>query len=221
MLAEYDGAVFSEKGLDVEKVAKHRKETGSILNCPGTTNLTTSREVLELECDILVPAALERQITTENAARIKARIIGEAANGPVTAEAERILAEKNVFIIPDAYLNAGGVTVSYFEWLKNLSHVRFGRMSKRYEEGTHAKLIDVVEQAIGRKLSPELRRQVIHGADEIDLVNSGLEETMYNAYDSIRETMMSTKGCSDLRTGAFVDAINKIAISYMQMGIFP
>jgi len=220
-LSEYDGAIFNDKGLDVDEVQKHRSETGSILDFPKATNFLKNTDALEYECDILVPAALERQITVDNAPRIKAKMIGEAANGPVTAEAEEILVGKGIMIVPDAFLNAGGVTVSYFEWLKNLSHVRFGRMSKRYEEGTHAKLIEVLESAIGHSLPPDLRRQVIHGADEIDLVNSGLEETMYNAYDSIRETMLSTKGCTDLRTAAFVDGINKIAISYMQMGIFP
>ena len=124
-------------------------------------------------------------------------------------------------IIPDAFLNAGGVTVSYFEWLKNLSHVRFGRMSKRYEEGSHANLVAAFENITGKALPTELRKSVVHGADEIDLVNSGLEETMFNAYDQVREIMMMTSGVEDLRTASFISAINKIAVSYMQLGIFP
>ena len=148
-------------------------------------------------------------------------IIGEAANGPITAPAEEILLKKGVMIIPDAFLNAGGVTVSYFEWLKNLSHVRFGRMSKRYEEASHQKLLTAFEKITGKKLPAEMKDSLTHGADEIDLVNSGLEETMYNAYDEVRSIMKTHKGMKDLRTAAFVSAIDKIAVSYMQLGIFP
>lgn len=220
-LAEYDGAIYNPKGLDVDAVQKHRKETGSILNFPGATNFAQSADALEYECDILIPAALEGQITSDNAPNVKAKIIGEAANGPITAKAEDILLQKGMMIIPDAFLNAGGVTVSYFEWLKNLSHVRFGRMSKRYEEGSHANLVAAFENITGKALPAELRKSVVHGADEIDLVNSGLEETMFNAYDQVREIMMMTNGVEDLRTASFISAINKIAVSYMQLGIFP
>lgn len=220
-IAEYDGAIHDPKGLDVHAVWQHRKDSGRIHGFAGAKDLAKNTDALELECDILVPAALERQITAENAPNVKAKIIAEAANGPVTAGAEEILLKKGVMILPDAYLNAGGVTVSYFEWLKNLSHVRFGRMSKRFEESTHAKLVEMVEATTGRKLSRDERSRVIHGADEIDLVNSGLEETMFNAYDAIRELFLRNKGIEDLRTAAFVTAINKIAVSYMQLGIFP
>src|SRR5205085_2398376 len=135
-LAERNGAVYRAQGLDVEAVAKHLHETGSILNYPGAENLVPSQAALELDCDILIPAALENQITGENAPRIKAKIVAEGANGPTTADAEKILLAKNVLIVPDVYLNAGGVTVSYFEWVKNLSHVRFGRVGKRFEEAS-------------------------------------------------------------------------------------
>ncbi|MFH1844983.1 MAG: glutamate dehydrogenase, partial [bacterium] len=220
-IAEYDGAIHDPAGLDVDEVQRHREASGSILNAPGSQNLESTALALEYECDILIPAALERQITSENAGRINARIVAEAANGPVTSGAERILKDRGVMIIPDLYLNAGGVTVSYFEWLKNLSHVKFGRMSKRFEEGSHAAMLDAMEKVTGQKLTPEERAVVIKGGDEIDLVRSGLEETMYTAYDSIRETCMAHDGIVDLRTAAFVEAIDKIAISYMQMGIFP
>lgn len=220
-IAEYDGAIHDPKGLDVAAVWKHRKDSGRILGFTGAKDLSRNSDALEIECDILVPAALERQITAENAPNIKAKIIAEAANGPVTAGAEEILLKKGVMIIPDAYLNAGGVTVSYFEWLKNLSHVRFGRLSKRFEESTNAKLVDLLEESTGRRLTREERSKVVHGADEIDLVNSGLEETMYNAYDAIRELYVTKRTIEDLRTAAFVNAINKIAVSYMQLGIFP
>ncbi|MBD3402435.1 Glu/Leu/Phe/Val dehydrogenase [candidate division GN15 bacterium] len=220
-ISEYDGAIYNPKGLDVHDVWKHRKDSGHITDFNGAKNLRKNTDALELECDILVPAALERQITLENAADVKAKIIAEAANGPITSEAEQVLLKRDILIIPDAYLNAGGVTVSYFEWLKNLSHVRFGRMSKRFEESTHARLVEMVEEATGRTLSREERSRVIHGADEIDLVNSGLEETMFNAYDTIRELLMTNRNIEDLRTASFVSAINKIAVSYMQLGIFP
>jgi len=220
-LAEYDGAIYNAKGFDVDAVQQHRLETGGILNFPGSKNFEKTADALEYECDILIPAALERQITSDNAARIKAKIVAEAANGPVTAGAEQMLLEKGIMILPDAFLNAGGVTVSYFEWLKNLNHIKFGRMSKRFEESSHAAMLNAVEKIAGRSLSVQERGAVIHGADEIDLVNSGLEQTMYNAYDEIREILHGTPGVEDLRTAAFVDAINKIAISYSQMGIFP
>ncbi|RMD94385.1 MAG: Glu/Leu/Phe/Val dehydrogenase, partial [Calditrichaeota bacterium] len=168
-----------------------------------------------------IPAALEGQITQQNAPRIKAKIIAEAANGPVTAEAEEILKEKGIMIIPDVFLNAGGVTVSYFEWLKNLSHVRLGRMSKRFEEAGNLAIVNTIERLTGKQVSPEERKRIVHGADEIDLVNSGLEETMINAYNQIRDIMLSTPNVSDLRTAAFICAINKIATSYFQLGIFP
>lgn len=220
-LAEWDGAIFNPDGLDVDEVQRHRKQSGGITNYPKAKNFDNTAQALEYECDILIPAALERVITEENAPRINAKIIGEAANGPVTAEAEKILNARGIMVIPDAYLNAGGVTVSYFEWLKNLSHVRFGRMSKRYQEATNKRLIDIVEKAVGKSVSMEERQLISRGADEIDLVNSGLEEIMYNAYDNIRGIRMRNPRIEDLRTAAMVDAINKIAISYMELGIFP
>lgn len=220
-LAEYDGAIFNEAGLNVDEVQRHRTDHGSILDFPGAKNFALSSDALEFDCDILIPAAMENQITPANASKIKAKIVAEAANGPVTNQAERILLEQGIMIIPDLYLNAGGVTVSYFEWLKNLSHVRFGRMSKRFEESSHSAMLDAIEKITGHSLSPQERGTIIRGADEIDLVNSGLEETMFSAYDSIREIMLRTKGVQDLRTAGFISAIDKIAIAYMQLGIFP
>ena len=220
-IAEYEGAVYSSKGLDIEEVFKHRKNTGSILNFKGAKNLKKRTLALELECDILIPAALENQINSENAKKIKAKIIAEAANGPVTPEAEKILEKKGKMIIPDLYLNAGGVTVSYFEWLKNLSHIRFGRMGKRYEERVNKVLVDSIETSLGKSLNESAKKIIIHGAEEEDLVNSGLEETMVSAYNEIREIWLQNKKIPDLRTAAFVTAINKIATSYIALGIFP
>jgi len=220
-LAEYDGAIYNKDGLDVDEVQKHRRESGGIVDFPGAKNFTASSDALTCDCDMLIPAALERQITSENAHDIKAKIVAEAANGPTTAGAEKILWDNGVMIIPDAFLHAGGVTVSYFEWLKNLSHVRFGRLNKHFEEASHLAMLSAVEKISGRSLSPQERATVIRGADEVDLVNSGLEETMYNAYDLIREIFVTNDKVHDLRTAAFVYAIDKIAVSYAQLGIFP
>ena len=220
-LAERDGAIHRPEGLDVEAVVKHQKATGSILNFPGAKNLTPTQRALELECDILIPAALENQLTAENAPRIRTKILAEAANGPTTAEAEKILLDRGVYVIPDVYLNAGGVTVSYFEWIKNLSHVRFGRVGKRFEEAAHNRMVSAIEKATGRLFSDEERRRIAHGADEIDLVNSGLEETMIDAYQQIRELARRDSRITDLRTAAFLSALNKVATSYLELGIFP
>jgi len=220
-IAEREGAIHNPGGLDLEKVVAHRKATGSCLNYPGATNIAPSLAALELDCDILVPAALERQITAENAPKIKAKIIAEGANGPTTNEADAILQQRGALVLPDLYLNAGGVTVSYFEWLKNLSHVRFGRMEKRFDESFARGLIGGVERLTGKSLELGEKAQLTHGADEIDLVNSGLEETMIGAYQGVRETKIGLGKTVDLRTAAMVTAIDKVAVIYQEMGIFP
>ncbi|MCH2081769.1 MAG: Glu/Leu/Phe/Val dehydrogenase [Saprospiraceae bacterium] len=222
-VSEVEGAIYKADGMDIHDVLKFRKETGSILNYPGATSFEKKDRyaVLEFECDILVPAALENQITAENAARIKAKIIAEAANGPVTSEGEAILLAAGKIIIPDVYLNAGGVTVSYFEWLKNLSHMRFGRMEKRFNQNTYANIVELVERLTGHTISDKEKALIARGADEIDLVRSGLEETMITAYGQVREVLKQKKNVSDLRTAAFVNAINKIASDYLSLGIFP
>lgn len=218
-IAEFEGAISKADGLDVDDVVRHRKETGSILNYPGATNIENTLEALELDCDILVPAALENQITQNNMERIKARIVAEAANGPVTAPASEYLYDKGVLIIPDTYLNAGGVTVSYFEWLKNLSHVRFGRMQKRFDQLTHTTMLKAVEKLTGRDFDAEIFRFLDTGGNEEDLVNSGLEETMIQAFHDVREIALQKD--LDYRTAAFVCAIDKVAIAYEELGIFP
>ncbi len=220
-IIEREGGIYNEKGLDVEAVFQHRKIHSSILNFPGSKNVLDPMAMLEMDCDILIPAALENQITRENAPKIKAKIIAEGANGPVTKNAEIILNQKNVMIVPDLYLNAGGVTVSYFEWLKNLSHVRFGRMEKRFHEMANNELITAVEKIAGRSLDAQHRKVLLHGADEIDLVKSGLEETMIFAYNEIREIKKQDSRIEDLRTAAFVSGIRKLGVSYQALGIFP
>ncbi|MDX2284912.1 MAG: Glu/Leu/Phe/Val dehydrogenase [Bacteroidia bacterium] len=219
-IAEYEGGIYNPEGLDINAVFQHRKESKSILNYPGAQNVQPSTQMLEFDCDILVPAALENQITVANAARIQARLIAEAANGPVTAEAADILVGRNRMIIPDFYLNAGGVTVSYFEWLKNLARVSFGKMEKRYEALNNQKILDTIEQASGVKLTAVQRQELTKGADERDIVYSGLEETMIEAYRDIVETR-DRKNTVTLRKAALVNALDKIAVSYLERGIFP
>jgi glutamate dehydrogenase (NAD(P)+) len=220
-LAEYEGAIYNPKGLDVEAVVAHRKKTGSILGFPGAKDMKKSAQALEVDCDILVPAALENVINGDNAPRIKAKIIAEAANGPLTPEADAVFAKKGVIVVPDMYINAGGVTVSYFEWLKNLSHVRYGRLEKRFEETTNRNIVSKVEEMTGKKLSTKEKEMLVHGPDEVDLVHSGLEDTMIGSYHEIKESWLSSKKIEDMRTAAFVSAINKIGVSYTELGIFP
>lgn len=220
-IAEHDGAIVDPNGIDPVALLKYRTEKKSVQGYPKGKYVKNSASAMELECDILIPAALEKQITEENAPRIKAKIIAEAANGPVTPGAEAILLKKGVMIVPDIYINAGGVTVSYFEWLKNLSHVKFGRMQKRFEEQTQRNFIKLVEDYTGKTVPLSLANKLIHGADEIDLVNSGLEDTMIGAYRDIREFKKRNKKVQDLRTAAFAVSINKIRDSYYAMGIFP
>lgn len=220
-VSEYEGAVFNPKGIDVETLHKHILETKSILNFPNAKNIEDTPLALEIKCDILVPAALENQITQNNMDRIKAKIVGEAANGPSSPEASERLYERGILVIPDIYLNAGGVTVSYFEWLKNLSHVRFGRMSKRFEEASQKKFIAAIEKLTNKKFPIEDIPALVSGAGEEDLVNSGLEETMINAYQEIREIRIGYGNKFDLRTAAFINAINKITTTHLQGGTFP
>jgi glutamate dehydrogenase (NAD(P)+) len=221
-LAEYEGGVYRKGGLDVDAVIAHRTETGSILGFPGAEDVKESSAMLEMDCDVLVPAALERQLTEANAPRIQAKIVAEAANGPTTVEADAIFRERKMLVIPDIYLNAGGVTVSYFEWLKNISHVRFGRMQKRFEEGAFRRIVEGVEHLVGNRMPERERERAVQGASELDLVNSGLEETMLSGYGELCELRgRHARAGADLRTAAFVDAIDKVAAAYEEMGIFP
>ncbi|MBC7849346.1 MAG: Glu/Leu/Phe/Val dehydrogenase [Chitinophagaceae bacterium] len=220
-LAEFEGAITNPNGLDIDAVFNHRKQTGSILNFPGATNLALSSDALELECDILIPAALENVINGQNAPRVKAKIIGEAANGPLTPEADEIFTRRGILVVPDMYLNAGGVTVSYFEWLKNLSHVRYGRMEKRFTENQNRQMLDQLEEFSGKKVTQKERDEIVHGPEEVDLVRSGLEETMIAATREIMDAWKMNPEIPDMRTAAYVVAINKVGLSYAELGIFP
>jgi glutamate dehydrogenase (NAD(P)+) len=221
-IAEQEGAISNPNGLDPDAVFAHRRSTGSILKFPGAKDIANAASVLEMDCDILIPAALENVLTADNAPRIKAKIVMEGANGPTTPEAEAVFRSRGLMVIPDIYANAGGVTVSYFEWLKNLSHVRFGRLQKRLTESQESKFVNAIERLTGKSISEDERRLLISGgADEEDIVNSGLEETMISAYHAVRDALKQEPALGDLRSAAFRTAIDKIARSYQELGVFP
>lgn len=219
-IAEMGGGLYAAKGIEVAKAKEWLKENGSLRDFPGAEFVESPMAVLERECDILVPAALENQITAENAPRIQAKIIAEGANGPVDFAGEEILLQRGILIIPDLYLNAGGVTVSYFEWIKNLSHVSFDRMTSRYAESSKTALIGAMEQLAGKSLSPDLRKQVTAGPQEIDFVHTALAETMALAFHNIYD-VWQTQDIEDMRTAAYYFAIQRVAESYEAHGIFP
>lgn len=217
---ERDGALINDEGINIENLRQHISEHGTIKNFPGAILEEDGKAVLEKDCDILIPAALESQITLENAGRISAKLIIEAANGPITYGADEILNQKGTIIIPDAYANAGGVTVSYFEWIRNISHMRFGRMSRRHSEEHGSHISDVLETMTGEKISEQSRSKLTRGANELDLVRSGLDDTMRTSYQTIRETMLSMDNVHDLRTAAYVASIEKISRSYIDIGVY-
>ncbi|MEL6588067.1 MAG: glutamate dehydrogenase, partial [Pseudomonadota bacterium] len=221
---ERDGAVYSDAGLDVDALRAHIMETGGVKDFPCASFEPDGAKLIEAECDILVPAALEGVIHEGNAAQVKAPLIIEAANGPVTAAANDILMDKGTIIIPDLYANAGGVTVSYFEWVKNLSHIRFGRMQRRAEEASHQLVIDELERLsenpdVAWTLSDEFKARYLRGAGELELVRSGLDDTMRGAYGDMRQVWHSRNDVQDLRTAGFIVSISKIAASYQAKGL--
>lgn len=219
-LSERDGTIYAPEGLDVQAVLQWREATGSIKDFPDATTINDAKACLELDCDILVPAALQNQITGENAGRIKARLIAEGANGPTTSAGDTILRERGIVVIPDIYANAGGVTVSYFEWVKNLSHIRFGLMEKRLDLRNKRQMISGIETLTNRAFPAPLRDEMLHGIDELQLVNSGLEESMVDSFQEIVEIFRQNH-TPDLRTAAFVCGLHKVAVAYQELGIWP
>ena len=211
---ERDGAIINKDGIDIDRLKQHIIYTGGVTGFDGGTYTEDGASVLEQECDILIPAAMEGAINLSNVDEIKASLIIEAANGPVTAAADDILSSRGVVIIPDMYANAGGVTVSYFEWVKNLSHIRLGRMQRRQEEARQTQLMDAVENLTGSAFTSEFKSSYTNGADEVDLVRSGLDDTMRVTYQKIRDVWHNNDQCPDLRTAAYVVAIERIALTY-------
>ncbi|MFP3382202.1 MULTISPECIES: Glu/Leu/Phe/Val family dehydrogenase [Tritonibacter] len=221
---ERDGGLFDENGLDIEDLRAWIAKHGGVDGYPSGQYIKDGAKYLEEECDILIPAALEGVINLSNAANVKAKLIIEAANGPVTAGADEILRKKGVVIIPDMYANAGGVTVSYFEWVKNLSHIRFGRMQRRQEEARHQLVVDQLEmlsESMGKawSLDPKFKEKYLRGAGELELVRSGLDDTMRIAYQSMRQVWHERDDVSDLRTAAYLVSIDKVASSYRAKGL--
>ncbi len=219
-IGERDGTLYAPEGLDVEAVLQWRAVTGSIKNYPDATTLADPKACLELDCDILVPAALQNQITGDNAGRIRAKLLAEGANGPTTSEGDAILRARGISVIPDIYANAGGVTVSYFEWVKNLSHMRFGLMEKRIGIHTQREMIAGIEESTGRPFPAAIRIEMLRGVDELELVNSGLEESMVESFQDIIE-IMQQNNTPDLRTAAFVCGLDKVVTAYQDLGIWP
>ena len=216
-IIEHHGSVINDKGIDIELLNQHFKEKGNFEGFDGFSS--DSKKVLEKKCDILIPAAIEGVIDSTNADRISAKLIVEAANGPVTAEADQLLSKKGILIIPDFYANAGGVTVSYFEWVKNLTHMRYGLMQRREQERRQSALVSGIEEMMNKEFPGNLKEIITNGATEIDLVRSGLEETMRNGYKRISRKLHADKRINDLRTAAMVIAIKRIADSYYFLGI--
>ena len=221
---ERDGALINDKGLDIEAIRDHVAETGGVKGCKAGSYVAEGLRVLEDECDILIPAAVEGVINMNNAKSIKAKLIIEAANGPVTAGADEILRHAGVVIIPDMYANAGGVTVSYFEWVKNLSHIRFGRMQRRQEEARHQLVVDELErisESLGKTwtLTPTFKDRYLRGAGELELVRSGLDDTMRAAYQAMSEVWHGRNDVNDLRVAAYLVSIDRVAKSYRAKGL--
>ena len=214
---ERDGSIIDENGINIELLKQHIVAKGSIKGFPGFQD--SGNEMLESEADILIPAAMELVITEKNADRIKTPLIIEAANGPISAEADPILDAKGIIIIPDLYANAGGVTVSYFEWIKNLSRIRLGRLQKRAQENQISQLVDGIENLTGKSFSNDFRTNLVQGASEVDLVRSGLEDTMRGSYDIISKVWNETKGVPNLRTAAMMVAVKRVVQSYSSLGI--
>jgi glutamate dehydrogenase (NAD(P)+) len=220
-VGEWDGTAYDPDGVDITALRRHWERTGSLSGFRGTRTLPSGGDCLEAECDVLIPAALENQIHRGNMRKVRTRILAEAANGPTTPEAERHLLDRGVLVLPDLYMNAGGVIVSYFEWGKNLNHMRFGRLEKRLDEDRRAGMMAATEELVGGSFPARLRSQLVRGASEEALVNSGLEESMVNAFDDILEASRRHRSVKDLRTAAYIVAINKVAQSYLELGVFP
>ncbi len=214
---ERDGAVIDQNGIDIDGLHKHIHDNGGVKGYKGYT--PDSHGVLSMECDVFIPAAMEGVITAANADEFKGKIIIEAANGPVTYSANEILCKKNVLIIPDLYANAGGVTVSYFEWVKNIGHIRFGRMQRRQHERQTQEMVAGIEEMVGKRFPAGRLERIIEGPTELDLVRSGLDDVMREGYQVISQKWNADARIPDLRTAAMMIAIERIRDSYSSLGI--
>ena len=217
-IGEFDGYLYNKKGIDINALIEFFQKNKSINNPKLGEFKNNPSELLELDCDILIPAALENAITVDNVDKIKTKLIIEAANGPVSFEADQKLFEKGVMIIPDIYVNAGGVVVSYFEWVKDISHIRFGRVEKRFQEQKILDIIDLIDKKTNTKTDFDTIKKIIHGADEEDLAFSGLEDSMRNAFIEIYNAKKQIK--KSFRDSAYYVSLKKIRNFYTVEG-FP
>jgi glutamate dehydrogenase (NAD(P)+) len=217
-IGEYDGYLYNKKGIDINALIEFYKTNKTINNPKLGEFKNKPSELLELDCDILIPAALENAITIDNVDKIKTRLIIEAANGPISFEADKKLFEKGVMIIPDIYVNAGGVVVSYFEWVKDISHIRFGRVEKRFQEQKILDIIDLIDKKTNTKTDFDTIKRIVHGADEEDLAFSGLEDSMRNAFIEIYNAKKQIK--KSFRDSAYYVSLKKIRNFYTVEG-FP
>ena len=214
---ERDGSVINPKGVNIKELREYIFKNGGVKDFKGF--VSKGAEILEEDADILIPAAMELVINKGNAEKIKTPLIIEAANGPVSSEADEILSKKGVVIIPDLYANAGGVTVSYFEWIKNLSRIRLGRLQRRAQENQTILMIEALEKMTGSEFPDEYKALVMQGSAEIDLVRSGLEDTMRNTYNVISEVWNNNPNANDLRTSAMMVSVNRVMDSYNSLGL--
>jgi glutamate dehydrogenase (NAD(P)+) len=218
-IIERDGVISSDDGLNVHDVRQHLVETGGLNGFPGAEYSANGAAALEMDCDILIPAAMESQVHAGNAMQIKARLVMEGANGPITYEADEILRRRGVTVLPDVYANVGGVTVSYFEWTRNISHMRFGRLQRQYDAMRGENLVSAMENLSDKKVDEQSRRKIVSAASELDLVRSGLEDTMRCAFQDIRDTMKKYPEITDYRTAAYALALDKIVQNYEDIGL--
>ena len=218
-IIEHDGVISNETGLNVHDVRQHFVESGGLKNFPDGVYSPNGAAALEMDCDILIPAALESQIHAGNAMQIKAKMVVEGANGPVTYEADEILQKRGIVVLPDVFANVGGVTVSYFEWTRNISHMRFGRLQRQYDEMRGEYLVSTMDELTGKMVDPQMRKKIVRGASELDLVRSGLDDTMRMAFQDIREVMKQYPHITDYRTASYVLALDKIVQNYEDIGL--
>ena len=218
-IAEYNGGIFNENGINVEHAKKYFDKHNSFENYSKATFVKDSTLLLKRRCDILIPAARENVITEKNAPDILAKLIVEAANGPISYKGNQILNKKKVFVIPDILANGGGVAVSYFEWVKNIRHIRFGRLEKRRNQIQLNTLIEAIETMTGKSMPEKYKEKFVDGIEEIDLIRSGLDDMMIDGFQNVKEEFLKNEKIPDFRTAAYKTAIEKIALSYEFIGL--